>query len=94
MKVAELKPGMNKVDLKVVVVEVSEPRIVRTRYGVAKVADALVKDDTGEVKMSLWNEQISLVSPGDRISIENGYTTQFRGDVQVNVGKYGRIVKA
>ncbi|RLF09680.1 MAG: single-stranded DNA-binding protein, partial [Thermoprotei archaeon] len=49
---------------------------------------------TGEVKMSLWNEQISLVSPGDRISIENGYTTQFRGDVQVNVGKYGRIVKA
>lgn len=93
MKVAELKPGMNKVDLKVVVVEVSEPRIVRTRYGVAKVADALVKDDTGEVKMSLWNEQISLVSPGDRISIENGYTTQFRGDVQVNVGKYGRIVK-
>ncbi len=94
MKVAELKPGMSKVDLKVVVVEVSEPRIVRTRYGVAKVADALVKDDTGEVKMSLWNEQISLVSPGDRISIENGYTTQFRGDVQVNVGKYGRIVKA
>ncbi|RLF17944.1 MAG: DNA-binding protein [Thermoprotei archaeon] len=93
MKVAELKPGMNKVDLKVVVVEVSEPRIVRTRYGVAKVADALVKDDTGEVKMSLWNEQISLVSPGDRISIENGYTTQFRGNIQVNVGKYGRIVK-
>ena len=93
MKVAELKPGMSKVDLKVVVVEVSEPRIVRTRYGVAKVADALVKDDTGEVKMSLWNEQISLVSPGDRISIENGYTTQFRGNIQVNVGKYGRIVK-
>jgi len=93
MKVAELRPGMSKVDLEVRVVEVSEPRVVRTRYGVAKVADAVVEDDTGRVNMSLWNEQIDQVSPGDTINIENGYTTQFKGKVQVNVGKYGRIVK-
>lgn len=93
MKVSQLKPGMSKVNLEVRVVEVSEPRVVRTRYGVAKVADAIVEDDTGRVKMSLWNEQIDRVSPGDKISVENGYTTQFKGEVQVNVGKYGRIVK-
>ncbi len=93
MKVADLRPGMDRVDLEVRVVEVSEPRTVRTRYGVARVADAVVEDDTGRVNMSLWNEQIDQVAPGDVISIENGYTTQFKGKVQVNVGRRGRIVK-
>ncbi|RLF16169.1 MAG: DNA-binding protein [Thermoprotei archaeon] len=93
MKIADLKPGMSRVNLKVTVVEVSRPRLVNTRFGLAKVADAVIEDDTGRAKMSLWNEQISLVSPGDEITIENGYTTQFRGEVQVNVGRYGRIVK-
>lgn len=93
MKVADLKPGMSRVNLKVKVLKVSEPRVVKTRYGVARVADATVEDETGRVEMSLWNEQIDQVSPGDVISIENGYTTQFKGRVQVNVGKYGRIVK-
>jgi replication factor A1 len=93
MRVADLKPGMRSVNMKVKVVEVSEPRTVQTRYGVARVADAVVEDDSGRVKMSLWNEQVDQVSPGDTIAIENGYTTQFKGSIQVNVGRYGRIVK-
>lgn len=84
---------MSRVNLRVRVLRVSEPRTVRTRYGVARVADAVIEDETGTAEMSLWNDQIGQVSPGDVISIENGYTTQFKGRVQVNVGKYGRIVK-
>jgi ssDNA-binding replication factor A large subunit len=27
----------------------------------------------------------------DRIRIENGYVTSFKGEVQLNVGKYGKL---
>jgi replication factor A1 len=59
----------------------------------ARVADSTLEDETGTVKLSLWNEQIDEVKVGDRVRIENGYTNTFRGDLQLNVGYYGRLTK-
>ncbi len=93
MRISDLKAGMRQVNLKAKVVNVSEPREVRTRFGWARVADAVIEDETGQAKMSLWNQQINMVAAGDEIIIENGYTTEFRGEVQLNVGKYGKLKK-
>jgi len=39
----------------------------------------------------LWNEQIEQVKLDDNVRIENGYIRSFRGEIQLNVGKYGTL---
>jgi replication factor A1 len=92
MKIVELRPGMKRVDLKGTIAEISEPREVTTRFGdVSRVATAVLADDSGRIKMSLWNENIDKVSVNSTVQIENGYVTTFRGENQLNVGRYGKI---
>lgn len=92
MKIVELRPGMKRVDLKGTIVEISESREVTTRFGdVSRVATAVLADDSGRIKMSLWNENIDKVSVNNIVQIENGYVTTFQGESQLNVGRYGKI---
>ena len=92
MKISELKPGMRRVDVEGRILEKGEPRQVQTRFGdTSMVADAILSDDSGKIKMSLWNEQIDSVNVNDEVHIENGYVTSFRGESQLNVGRYGRL---
>ena len=92
MKISELKGGMRSINVEASVVSVSESRTVNKRDGgTAKVADVIIKDDSGEIKLSLWEDQIAMVKAGSKISIENGYTTSFRGENQLSVGKYGKL---
>jgi len=92
MKISELKPGMRRVDLQGRIVEIGEVRDVTTRLGEpSRVATAILEDDSGTIKLSLWNEEIDAVNVNDTVKIENGYVTSFRGEPQLNVGRYGRI---
>lgn len=71
---------------------ISEPRTVNLRTGgQAQVADAVLKDDTGQIKLTLWDAQIKMVKQGSKIKIENGYISSFRGENSLNVGKYGKL---
>ena len=93
LKIKELREGMRKVDIEGKVVEVGQAREVHSRYGdqTFRVADAVISDETGTVKLTLWNEQIGQVKVNDSVRIENGYTGSFRGELQLNVGKYGKL---
>ncbi len=93
MKIKELRSGMKKVNVVAKVTEKSDTREVQSRYKneTYQVADALVSDDTGTIKLTLWNEQIDQVNVGDTVKIENGYITSFRGEIQLNAGKYGTL---
>jgi replication factor A1 len=92
LKIKELRSGMKKVDADVNVVEVSDPREVVTRYGEShRVATAVVSDDTGTIKLSLWDANIDEVKVGDKVKIENGYVTTFRNENQLNVGRFGKL---
>jgi replication factor A1 len=92
MKISELKPGMRRVDITAKILEISEAREVTTRRGEqSRVATAVVSDDSGTVKLNLWNEQIDQVKVNDSIAIENGYVDSFRGETQLNVGRYGKL---
>src|SRR5947209_12212018 len=92
MRIGELKPGMKRVDVKGKIVEVETPRDVQTKFGPGQVATATLQDDSGSVKVTLWNENISKVNVNDTIAIENGYVDSFKGQLQLNVGRYGKIV--
>lgn len=95
MNVSELHPGMKKVDLIVKVVKKNETRTVRGRNDGRehRVADLLVGDETGVVSLSLWNEMIAQIQEDEVIHITNGYTTEFGGKMQLNIGRYGGYEK-
>ena len=85
---------MKRVTVEANVVEKGETREVRSRYKdeTYNVADAVVADETGSIKLTLWNEQIDQVDVGNKIKIENGYVTSFKGEIQLNVGKFGTMI--
>ena len=93
LKIKDLRDGMRRVDIEAKVIEKSETREVRSRYGnqTYRVADATIQDDTGTVKLTLWNEQIDQINVDDTVKIENGYIRSFRGEIQLNSGKYGKL---
>ena len=93
MKIEELKDGMRRVSVVAKVIEKSEPREVRSRYRdeTYRVADAIISDESGKIKLTLWNQQIDQVNIDDTVKIENGYIRSFRGEIQLNVGKYGTL---
>jgi replication factor A1 len=92
MKISELKSGMRRVNLTATVTEISEPREVMTKFGeMSRVATAVVSDDSGKIKLTLWNENIDKVSANSQVQVENGYVTTFRGENQLNVGRYGKL---
>ena len=71
---------------------ISEPRTVNLKAGgQAQVADAILKDETGQIKLTLWDAQIKMVKAGSKVSIENGYISNFKGENSLNVGKYGKL---
>jgi len=91
MKIADVKVGLSNVTLQAKVVDISETRDVQTKYGPRSVADAILEDDTGQISLSLWENQINSVSVGDTISVTGAYVTQFREKVQLNIPKNGKL---
>ncbi len=92
-KIKELKDGMKRVEVEAKVVEIEPAREVMARYKdmVHRVANAKISDDTGTIKLTLWNNQIEQVKQNDTIKVTNGYITSFRGEIQLNVGRYGTL---
>lgn len=93
MKIRELRNGMKHVNVEAKVVEKSETHEVLSRFRdtTHKVATATIADETGTIKLTLWNDQINQVDVNDKVKVENGYVTSFRGEIQLNIGKYGKL---
>ena len=93
MKIQDLRNGMKQVDVEGKVLEKGATREVMSRYKneTYRVANAVISDDTGQIKLTLWNDQIETVNENDTVKIENGYVTSFRGEIQLNVGRYGKL---
>lgn len=90
--VKDLRMGMKQVNLEAKVLEVERPKLVFTRFGnYASVANALIGDETGTIKLCLWNEQVNSISAGDSVQIENARVSIFRGERQLMIGKNGKL---
>jgi replication factor A1 len=93
VKIKDLSPGVKWVNLRAKVVEKPNTRTVFSRMGTPLgVSTATISDNTGSIKLPLWNAQIDMVSVGDTVQIENGSVKSFRGERQVSVGRQGRLV--
>jgi replication factor A1 len=92
-KVNELNPQSRAVNVLAKVVSKTEVRsIAAGRDGAAhKVSDALVGDETGSIYLTLWDDNIEKVNEGDTIQVKNGYINLFRGNMRLNIGRYGTL---
>ena len=90
VKVETLTPNSRGVNTIVKVVSKGEIRSVTGRdYSVRRVADVLVGDETACLYMTLWDDKIDAINEEDTMNITNGYINLFRGNMRINIGKYG-----
>jgi len=91
-QIKDLRVGMKRVNIQVRVLEVSQPRLVATRFGFyANVTNVLVTDETGAIQLPLWNKQADEISVGDLIQVENANVIAFRGVRQLKVCRSGKV---
>jgi replication factor A1 len=91
MQVKDLQPKQSGITIELEIVKKNEPKVFQKFGREGKVCNAEGKDETGTVKISLWNEQSDMVNVGDKIKIENGYASEWQGELQLTTGKFGKI---
>jgi len=92
VKISDIKEGDSEINIEAEVTEKSYAREVRSKYGrVLMVADATLKDESGKITLTLWNEQVKQVMVGNKVKIENGYAKSYKNVLQLSTGKYGKI---
>lgn len=91
MLLSEIAPRQGKIDVEVEIVSMEEPKEFEKFGKKGRVANALIKDSSGEMKMTLWNDEIDMVKPGDKIKISNGYCNEFQGEKQLTAGRFGKL---
>jgi replication factor A1 len=90
--VPELRSGMKRINLKAKGLEIPKPAQVHTQFGnTAMVVNALIGDETGTVKLCLWEGQINSIALSDDIEIRNAQVCLFRGEKQLRLGKNGGL---
>jgi replication factor A1 len=91
MEIKELQAKQGKVDIVVEILEKEEPKEF-SKFGMSgKLCNCKAKDGSGEIKLTLWNEQVDQVSTGDKVQITNGYVSEYQGELQLSTGKFGQL---
>lgn len=91
MLISEIKPRQGKIDATVTIVSIEEPREFEKFGNKGRVATAKVKDSSGEIDLTLWNDDIDKVKVGDKVKITNGYCGEFQGEKQLTSGRFGKL---
>lgn len=93
MKIKELQSGQGKVDIEAEIIEMGNVREFEKFGKQGRVCNFILKDDSGKINLTLWDEQIDNFMVNDIIKITNGYVKEWQGELQLSVGKYGQIEK-
>ena len=91
MQVKDLQPKQGKVEIVLDIVDVGEPREFDKFGRSGRVANAVAKDETGDIKLTLWNDDVDKIKSGDKVKITNGYVSEWQGEKQLGTGKFGTL---
>ena len=84
--IAALRPN-SEASLEATVASVGPTREVDTSRGPSEVADAVLQDPTGTVKLVLWGPQIARVQAGQRVRLAGAWVKEYRGKLQLSLGR-------
>jgi replication factor A1 len=90
VSIASLKPNSNGT-IDGTITAISAAREVTTSRGPSRVADATVQDETGTIQLTLWGNDIQRFSIGQKIHLVDGWVKDYRGKLQISLGRSGRI---
>ncbi len=91
MEIKDVKANQGNIDL---VAEVKTKEQTRSfeKFGKkGKVCNAVLKDSSGEITLTLWNDDAESVNSGDKIHLLNGWCSEYKGAKQLSTGKFGKI---
>ena len=91
MEIKDLQPRQGNVEVVATIKGIEEPREFEKFGNTGKVANATIEDESGSMKLTLWNDQIGQVKVGDKIHITNGYVNEWQGESQLTTGKFGKL---
>jgi replication factor A1 len=91
MAVKDLEARQGNVNLTLEIVEKGDIREFEKFGKKGRVCNAVAKDATGSIKLTLWNDDIDKVNAGDTIKIENGWVGEWQGELQLSTGKFGKL---
>lgn len=55
--------------------------------------DAVIKDQSAAMNLTLWNEDIGKLEAGSFYRLENAWWSDYKGDVQLSLGNYYELEK-
>ena len=97
LKIENIISGMRSVNVKGKITKVFEPREFEKNGKTGKVASIVISDETGRIRMSLWDEQVKFIEDlkeGENIEVINGYTkANNMGNCELRMGKTSKIQK-
>lgn len=92
MQIAELQPKQGNVNLDEVEVTEISPIREFSKFGKAgRVCNATIKDASGSMALTLWNEQIDQVKVGSKLRITDGFVNEWQGVKQLTTGRRGTL---
>ncbi len=98
LKIKNIVAELSRVNFFGKIIQISQVREFETERGKGKVVNLVLADETGTIRLPLWNENVDLVGgekgfkAGDIVEITNSYTRKDNfGRAELQLGKYGAI---
>ena len=93
--ISEARKMRSGVNVEAEVKSKGESRTVNLKSGgTIDVCDAVIANgetEDDQMKLTLWGDDIKAVNVGDKVVITNGYTNEFKGEVSLTKGKFGKM---
>jgi len=95
-KIKDLSPVLRSVELVAKVINKYEIREFKTEKREGKVATLFAGDDTGRIRIVIWDENIidnsfSKINEGDIVKVSNGYVRENNGYKELHLGSSSKI---
>jgi len=85
-QIDNLRFGMKGIDVTAKIIEVPPIKPVITRWGSeCYVSNVKIADETGSIRLSLWNKRIDKVHVGDEVKLTNCNVSRFAGQLQLRL---------
>ena len=91
-KIDQLSYGMKRFNVKVKILEIPQTVRVYTRFGnIVTVSNVKVADETGSIRLTLWNKQITTIKVGDTVELTNCWISKYNGELRLRIGRKGKL---
>ncbi len=92
-KIADVSDNNQRYIIEGTVESISESREVFSKKDSKshQIAEAIVTDGSGSMKLALWDDMIRQIKENEQIRIETAYVSTFKDEMQLTVSRDGRI---